>query len=212
MNPDLDLRERAELCDLLDRLGPDAPTLCHGWTTADLAAHLVVRERDLVGAPGILIGGKLGEVTEKRMARELEKGYRAVVARVRSGPPFGPLRLASLRVQVNLAEYVVHHEDVRRANALGRRTDREDLDAAVWPRLARMGRVLMRKTRPVGVVLRRADDGAQARAVPGTSSVTITGHPVELLLFMFGRNGAAEVELDGSADDVARVRRTKFGV
>ncbi len=212
MNPDLDLRERAELCDLLDRLGPDAPTLCHGWTTADLAAHLVVRERDLVGVPGILIGGKLGEITEKRMARELEKGYRAVVARVRSGPPFGPLRLAPLRAQVNLAEYVVHHEDVRRANALGRRTDREDLDAAVWPRLARMGLLLMRKTRPVGVVLRRADDGAQARAVPGTSAVTITGHPVELLLFMFGRNGAAEVELDGTADDVARVRRTKFGV
>lgn len=212
MNPDLDLRERAELCDLLDRLGPDAPTLCHGWTTADLAAHLVVRERDLVGAPGILVGGTLGEITEKRMARELEKGYRAVVARVRSGPPFGPLRLAPLRAQVNLAEYVVHHEDVRRANALGRRTDRGDLDAAVWPRLARMGRLLMRKTRPVGVVLRQADDGAQARAVPGTSSVTITGHPVELLLFMFGRNGAAEVELDGTADDVARVRRTKFGV
>lgn len=212
MTSDLDLRERAELCDLFDRLGPDAPTLCEGWSTADLAAHLVVRERDPLGAPGILLGGRLGELTEKRMARELEKGYPAVVARVRSGPPFGPMRLAPLRRRVNLAEYVVHHEDVRRANDQGRRTDREDLDAAVWPRLARTGRLLMRKTTPVGVVLRRADDGAQARAVPGTSSVTITGHPIELLLFMFGREGAAEVKLDGTADDVARVQRTKFGV
>src|SRR5262249_52743320 len=39
-----DAVERAELCDLLDELGPDAPTLLDGWTTRDLAAHLVLRE------------------------------------------------------------------------------------------------------------------------------------------------------------------------
>src|SRR5690606_1471098 len=38
-------RERAALCDLLSRLGPDQPTLCEGWTTRDLAAHLLLRER-----------------------------------------------------------------------------------------------------------------------------------------------------------------------
>jgi uncharacterized protein (TIGR03085 family) len=37
--------ERAALTDLMATLGPDAPTLCGGWTTRDLAAHLVVRER-----------------------------------------------------------------------------------------------------------------------------------------------------------------------
>ncbi|MCW2608081.1 MAG: hypothetical protein JWO60_2774, partial [Frankiales bacterium] len=37
--------ERAALLDLLAASGPDAPTLCPGWTTHDLAAHLVVRER-----------------------------------------------------------------------------------------------------------------------------------------------------------------------
>src|SRR5882762_622635 len=40
----LDLVERRELCDLFLELGPDAPTLCEGWTTLDLAAHLVLRE------------------------------------------------------------------------------------------------------------------------------------------------------------------------
>ena len=35
--------ERAALVDLMAELGPDAPTLCTGWTTRDLAAHLVVR-------------------------------------------------------------------------------------------------------------------------------------------------------------------------
>ncbi len=49
MTLDIDQRERAELCDLFDELGPDAPTLCGDWTTADLAAHLVVRERNPLG-------------------------------------------------------------------------------------------------------------------------------------------------------------------
>ena len=42
----LDARERAQVCLRFDELGPDAPTLCEGWTTFDLAAHLVVRERN----------------------------------------------------------------------------------------------------------------------------------------------------------------------
>ena len=46
--------ERSELCDLLVDLGPDEPTLCEGWTTADLAAHLVVRERRPDSGPGIV--------------------------------------------------------------------------------------------------------------------------------------------------------------
>ena len=37
-------RNRLELADLLDTLGPeqwDAPTLCAGWTVRHLAAHLL---------------------------------------------------------------------------------------------------------------------------------------------------------------------------
>ena len=49
--------ERASLCDLLAEVGPDAPTLCEGWTTALLAAHLVVRERRPDGGPGRGVGG-----------------------------------------------------------------------------------------------------------------------------------------------------------
>ena len=46
--------ERAELCDLFDRVGPDAPTLCQGWATHDLAAHLWIRETDPVGVSGLV--------------------------------------------------------------------------------------------------------------------------------------------------------------
>ena len=44
--------ERRALCELLDETGPDAPTLCEGWTTGDLAAHLVLRERRPDAAAG----------------------------------------------------------------------------------------------------------------------------------------------------------------
>ena len=45
--------ERRALCALLDETGPDAPTLCEGWTTGDLAAHLVLRERRPDAAAGV---------------------------------------------------------------------------------------------------------------------------------------------------------------
>ena len=32
--------ERQQLCDLFEEVGPDQDTLCEGWTTAHLAAHL----------------------------------------------------------------------------------------------------------------------------------------------------------------------------
>jgi uncharacterized protein (TIGR03083 family) len=37
--------ERAALAALLHETGPDGPTLCEGWQTRDLAAHLALRAR-----------------------------------------------------------------------------------------------------------------------------------------------------------------------
>ena len=137
----LDQREREELCDLFLELGPDAPTLCEGWTTADLAAHLVVRERDPRSMPGILQpAGRFGRTTENLMAKKKATGYENVVApsaAARRGSRGGSRACARL---FNLNEYVVHHEDVRRANGLGPRTDRPDLDAALWGLLGRAPR------------------------------------------------------------------------
>src|SRR5690554_2691906 len=110
----LDARERAQLCLRFDELGPDAPTLCGDWTTFDLAAHLVVRERNPIAGPGILVKPLAG-LTDRAMEREKRRGYAAVVERVRTGPPIGPFKVPKLREQINLVEYTVHHEDVRRA-------------------------------------------------------------------------------------------------
>src|SRR5690349_11008507 len=53
--PNFARTERAALCDLLVTVGPDAPTLCEGWTTRDLAAHLAVRDRRPDAAAGIVL-------------------------------------------------------------------------------------------------------------------------------------------------------------
>jgi len=187
MTESLDARERRELCTLLDDLGPDAPTLCEGWRTADLAAHLVVRERDPRSGPGILLGErfpKLEAYTTKLMERVKAKGYGVAVDKIRTGPPFGPFKMPGLRTLINLQEYVVHFEDVRRANGLAPRTDRPDLDAKIWSLLERGAKLQLRGVKGVGVRLQWGEQSFHARK--GDELATIAGAPVDLLLYLFG--------------------------
>lgn len=108
-----DAAERAQLCDLLDELGPDAPTLLEPWMTRDLAAHLALRDLDRLAGPGLVL--------------------------------------------------------------------------------------------PVG-------GAASPNGEDERSHARITGPPGELLLYLFGRQGAAHVELDGPPAAVEAVRRARFGI
>ncbi len=212
MTSDLDLRERRELCDLFERVGPDAPTLSGEWTTQDLAAHLVVRERDLIGSPGILIPWFSG-ITEKRMEHQIRRhGYQGLVDLVRSGPPFGPMAIPPVRHLANLVEFFVHHEDVRRPAGEGPRTDRPDLDDELWSMLGRMAPLMVRKAGVSGVrlVLHRTD--GREHAVGKGTDVVISGEPGELVLELYGRRSVAQVAYDGPDDAVARVQAAEFGI
>lgn len=215
MTHPLDARERAQLCLRFDELGPDAPTLCEGWTTLDLAAHLVVRERNPLAGPGILAGDRvaaLGRVTESAMARERARGFDRVVERIRTGPPPGPFRIPRLREVLNLVEYAVHHEDVRRANGLPVRKGVEDLQDALWPLLVRLARVALRGA-PEGVAVELArPDGTVRRVRDGGRAVRVTGAPLELLLWAYGRGDHAEVAFEGDEADVAGVRRAHLTI
>ena len=195
----LDARERRELCDLFEELGPDAPTLCEGWTTEDLAAHLVVRERHPTAAGGILIPA-LEHRLEQFMDREKTGGYPRLVDRVRNGPPLGPFAVPGLRTLLNLQEYAVHHEDVRRANGLGPRTDRPELEAALWGNLRRGARFMLRKVHGARVRLQRP--GGDAITVGHGPEVVVTAEPIDLVLYLFGREAAAQVKITG--DDEAQ--------
>ena len=148
--------ERAAMCDLFDELGPDAPTLCEGWTTRDLLAHLLVRERRLDAAAGIVLPFLAG-YTERVMATYAAEPYADMIEQFRDGPPiWSPWAIPVLGDKANLAEFFVHHEDIRRAQPTWEpRADDSARDDALWNPLKMMGRLLFRKS-PVGVVLRSA--------------------------------------------------------
>ena len=68
--------ERTKMVALFHELGPDAPTLCEGWTTRDLAAHLWVRENRLDASAGLFIPAlkpRLDTVTEEVLERDYDE-------------------------------------------------------------------------------------------------------------------------------------------
>jgi uncharacterized protein (TIGR03085 family) len=203
-------RERSQLADLLDQVGPDAPTLCEGWTTRDLAAHLIVRERSPAAA-GIVVR-PLSGWTESSQRRTARRDYADLVGDVRDGPPrWSALRLDALDKLVNTVEYFVHHEDVRRAGSAWqpRSLDPAD-DGALWKATrARAGMLLNRST--VGVQL-TTPDGRSAEARKGSPSVTLVGDPGELLMYLHGRTGQARVEVRGDDGAVETFRATHLAV
>lgn len=202
--------ERKQLCDLFEQVGPDAPTLCGDWKTRDLAAHLIVREHRVDAAPGILakpFAGHLQRVQDEYAAKPWNK----LVSTVRSGPAwFWPTQLGPVDELVNTAEYYVHHEDVRRATP-GWEPREPDTrrDDALWRTLLRASRMMLRNS-PVGITL-NTPGGRASNVKRGPDTVTITGEPGELLLFVFGRD-EVRVEFDGDQAAIARVKGLNRGL
>jgi uncharacterized protein (TIGR03085 family) len=204
--------ERAALSELLTEVGPDAPTLCEGWTTADLAAHLVARERRPDSGPGLMLRSMRGW-TERVREGFKRRPYTELVHLVASGPPRSSLfgLIPGMDALVNTAEYFVHHEDVRRARpGWAPRKLPDEVEARLWRTLRQGGRAFFRRA-PVGVRL-RIPSGETATVRPGSPAVTLAGRPSELVLFGFGRGANAEVEVEGDEAAVARLRATRFRV
>jgi len=190
-------RERDSLADLMTGLGPDAPTCCAGWTTAHLAAHLVVRDRrpDALAGYALESAGQHGPLVawshraEDRLRTSTP--YAEVVARVRSGPPaWWPMAWPPVEQAINVTEYAIHHEDVRRAQPgwEPRTLAREDQDA-LWSAAALYAR---RGAGRRGLVLRRTDvEGVEKRI--GAAGRTVEGEPLELLLWLARRRDVARV-------------------
>lgn len=202
--------ERHALADLFLEAGPDAPTLCGDWSTADLAAHLVVRERRPDAAVGILVRPLAGYTGRVQAGVRDGHPWPELVEKVRSGPPF-PLSLNAIDETMNTVEYYVHLEDVRRARpGWEPRVLDAGLEAALWSRLKMMARTLMRRS-PVGATLRAPGFG-EVKARAGDPHVTVTGSPGELVLFAFGRQAATRVETDGESQAVSQLLRAQLGL
>lgn len=137
------------------------------------------------------------------------KPYEELIQLIRTGPPrFSPFQLKQLDEASNIIEFYVHGEDVRRAQPdwTPRELDPVFQDA-LWSRLERTARLTGRGT-PTGLVLRRPD-GRTAVANRGTPVVTATGEPSELLLLLYGRGGAAKVDLAGEEEAITTLRGGK---
>ena len=204
--------ERAELADALIAAGPDAPTLCTGWTARDLAAHLVVRENRPDAAAGIVLAPVRGWT--ERVQRAYAAGdFERLVARFRDGPPrlsiFG---IPGVDARTNLVEFLVHCEDVRRGRPGWRPRDLSaERQAAIWNLLSGpAGRMFLRAS-PVGVELVEPG-GGRVRPAHGDVQVTISGAPLELLLYTTGRRDHAEVTVEGEPAAVDRLAAARLGL
>lgn len=199
--------EREALADLLTEVGPDAPTLCAGWSTRDLAAHLVVRATrpDVVGGVVVpALAGRLRRVQSAVAARP----WQTLVAQVRRRPWWA---VGFLDEPANRVEYFVHHEDVRRAQPDWQpRSLPPGYGATLWSGLRWRLRYVLRRT-PATVTVAAAGL-APVIAGRGGPAVTLAGPPEEVLLFLFGRQAHARVELTGPEAIVARMRTARYGL
>jgi uncharacterized protein (TIGR03085 family) len=194
----LSQRERQALCDLFTQLGPDVPTLCQGWRSADLAAHLFVRDHRPDAAPGMV--ANLGPLTAwanraQHSARDTIS-WTALVDKVRSGPP---ALVRPLDRGMNTIEYFVHHEDLRRAQPgwAPRALAPED-EAELWRRVgffkvqhALLG--LRPGHRPPASRLEA--EGLAPLVLTSKPGPVVKGPAGEIVLWLLGRRQAARVEV-----------------
>jgi uncharacterized protein (TIGR03085 family) len=208
--------ERAALAQALREAGPDAPTLCTGWQSRHLAAHVVLRE----SAPLVAAGASLRPLhahAERRVAQLADRssdwaGYAALVERVARGPArWSPM--SRMGDGANLLEFFIHTEDVRRgAGPVPPRTLEPEHAQAMWRQLA-LAAGLMYRTAGVGIVL--VVPGGPRRAVRRprgeAGTVIVRGEVGELALHAFGREGAAHVDVLGDPADVEQLQRSVAG-
>lgn len=245
---------RAALVEALTHAGPGQPTLCEGWRTEHLAAHIVLRETSPL-AVGLLLPPAAKRLQEKTIAlgdaHADEAGYARLVERVAAGPLEGSLRQRSqddgpvdsgahgtadaspeaggrrrgrgrvaglvsraaallrrtpmgttVADEVQLLEFFVHTEDVRRAkDRWAPRILADDYADTLYTHLKRRAKLLYR-SEETGIELERrarpasrVDNSPVMVKAPGDDgrSVHVAGPAGELVMHAFGRRTAALV-------------------
>jgi uncharacterized protein (TIGR03085 family) len=208
--PPLARRERHALCDTALTLGEDAPTLCGGWTAKDLVCHLLVREGNPIGSVGLVVS-PLSGLTDRAMARLARRDFAVLVEKLRD-PGLTAYALKPVEVLANTLEYLVHHEDLRRAQPDWqlRELPADDEDT-LWKAIRLSGRMLARSVAaPLRVT--RSDGSGSITLGRGTDPVTITGRPSELALFLFGRTQVRDLVFSGPQESISAVRGAELGI
>lgn len=210
--------ERHALVEEFARAEPTAPTLCAGWDARVLLAHLVRRESSLIELGGRLTLPIVTAASQRSLQRYAERtDFSTLVSRLRAGAPwYSPFALPPLDEAVNLLEFVIHHEDLRRGadpEHTEPRTMSQATQAAVFERLRMFVKLTMRKL-PDPIKLSWPHHGdivvgkVDARAA---AAVVVSGEPVELALLAGGRFTAARVTYSGQDDAIARLVGASVG-
>jgi uncharacterized protein (TIGR03085 family) len=189
----------------LAEYGPGAPTLCEGWLTADLAAHLVVRERRPDSGPGLVWAPLAGYTDKVRRAVRDRTPYEKVIETVRRGPP---TLLRPFDGPMNTVEFFIHVEDVRRGReGWEPRPISPELADALW---ARVGPGGMARKVPATIVI--TSPGRTDKQGGTGPTLALAGDPGELTMFGAGRQKAARIEISGDAALAARLQTASLGV
>jgi uncharacterized protein (TIGR03085 family) len=203
--------ERALLCALAQQVGPDAPTLSGCWTVKDLVVHLLLRE----GHPAAvaIVVPPLQGFLDRATSSLSKDDFPTLVTRLRHGPPvWSPFALPKVGDFMNLLEFYIHHEDIRRAQPEWEpRSLPRDTEDGIWGALRHVGRGMALGAR-VGFVAERSDTDERHTLKKGERDVVVRGLPSEVALYAYGRKPEARVELIGDDADVLALQKSSLGI
>ena len=203
--------ERQQVADLLLEVGPDEPTLCAGWTTRDLAAHLVVRERRPDSGAGVIVPS-LRAYGERIRVAKAARPFPEIVEEVRNPPWWSPISNPLVDELANAVEFFIHHEDVRRGKDGWQPRDLDEPQAqAIWRATKFTGKLALRRVR-MPVRIREANGYGDFTAGGESPQLTVTGPAAELALFLSGRQRASLVEIDGPVEQARRLREARLAI
>lgn len=202
--------ERNAICQTLRQLGPDQPTLCQGWTTKDLLVHLIVRENRPDAAVGLFIPF-LSSYTESISSKYKEKTFEELITIFENGPKSpSPFSLPKVDELANSFEFLVHHEDILRAqNDYQTRELTEEEAKFIWSRFTKSAVFFMRKVK-VGVVA-KTDQGTYTLK-RGDDVVTISGNIIDLVMFTFGRQSKTNLSFEGNPSAIERLKNSDLSL
>ena len=202
-------RERVAISQLLRKLGPEAPTLCEGWNSFDLLVHLVSRETRPDAAIGLVVPA-LSSYTSKVAQDIKSRGFENLITEFEQGPSKTSFfAIPGVDNLANTFEYLIHHEDLLRAQPNYSPRSLGDADKKlIWKRFTQSGKLLMRKAK-VGIIA-QSDQGTYT-IKSGNSCVTMKGEVIDLLLFAYGRKAHVNIEFEGEDSAIRILKETKFG-